>query len=86
MNLLFGSTIEQIATVLGGIDALINNAGEIVVGPLDAMGREDFKDALDIHFWAPFNVTFASYPICLRAVSPELSISPLSEAKWPFHI
>ena len=37
-----GSTIEQIATVLGGIDALINNAGEIVVGPLDAMGRERF--------------------------------------------
>jgi NAD(P)-dependent dehydrogenase (short-subunit alcohol dehydrogenase family) len=54
------STIEQIATVLGGIDALINNAGEIVVGPLEAMEREDFKDALDIHFWAPFNVTFAS--------------------------
>ena len=56
------STIAQIATVLGGIDLLINNAGEIVVGPLDAMEREDFKDALDIHFWAPFNVTFASLP------------------------
>jgi NAD(P)-dependent dehydrogenase (short-subunit alcohol dehydrogenase family) len=54
------STVEQIATVLGGIDALINNAGEIVVGPLDAMERKDFKDALDIHFWGPFNVTFAS--------------------------
>jgi NAD(P)-dependent dehydrogenase (short-subunit alcohol dehydrogenase family) len=54
------STVEQIAAVLGGIDVLINNAGEIVVGPLDAMNREDFKDALDIHFWAPFNVTFAS--------------------------
>jgi NAD(P)-dependent dehydrogenase (short-subunit alcohol dehydrogenase family) len=56
------STIEQIAAVLGGIDAVINNAGEIVVGPLDAMEREDFKDAMDIHFWAPFNVTFASLP------------------------
>jgi NAD(P)-dependent dehydrogenase (short-subunit alcohol dehydrogenase family) len=56
------STIAEIATVLGGIDLLINNAGEIVVGPLDAMEREDFKDALDIHFWAPFNVTFDSLP------------------------
>ena len=56
------STIEEIANVLGGIDLLINNAGEIVVGPLDAMEREDFKNALDIHFWAPFNVTFASLP------------------------
>jgi NAD(P)-dependent dehydrogenase (short-subunit alcohol dehydrogenase family) len=54
------STIEQIATVLGGIDVLINNAGEIVVGPLGAMEPKDFKDALDLHFWAPFNLMFAS--------------------------
>jgi NAD(P)-dependent dehydrogenase (short-subunit alcohol dehydrogenase family) len=56
------STVEEIATVLGGIDVLINNAGEIVVGPLDVMERKDFQDALDIHFWAPFNVTLASLP------------------------
>jgi NAD(P)-dependent dehydrogenase (short-subunit alcohol dehydrogenase family) len=56
------STIDQIATDLGGIDAVINNAGEIVVGPLDAMEREDFKEALDVHFWAPFNLSFAALP------------------------
>jgi NAD(P)-dependent dehydrogenase (short-subunit alcohol dehydrogenase family) len=56
------STIGEVATVLGGIDALIKNAGEIVVGPLDTMERKDFQDALDIHFWAPFNVIFASLP------------------------
>jgi NAD(P)-dependent dehydrogenase (short-subunit alcohol dehydrogenase family) len=56
------STIEEVVTLLGGIDVLINNAREIVVGPLDAMDRKDFQDALDIHFWAPFNVTFASLP------------------------
>ena len=56
------STVEEIASVLGGIDVLINNAGEIVVGPLDVMDRKDFQDALDIHFWAPFNVTLASLP------------------------
>src|SRR6202035_5876109 len=61
------STIAQIATVLGGIDLLINNAGEIVVGPLDAMERKDFQDALDIHFWAPFNVTFASLPYLYKS-------------------
>ena len=61
------STIEEIASVLGGIDVLINNAGEIVVGPLDAMERKDFQDALDIHFWAPFNVTFASLPHLYRS-------------------
>ena len=56
------STIEKIAADLGGIDVLINNAGEIVVGPLEAMNRKDFQDALDIHFWAPFNIIFASLP------------------------
>jgi NAD(P)-dependent dehydrogenase (short-subunit alcohol dehydrogenase family) len=61
------STIEDIATELGGIDVLINNAGEIVVGPLDAMERKDFQDALDIHFWAPFNVTFASLPYLYKS-------------------
>jgi short-subunit dehydrogenase len=68
------STIQQIAAVLGGIDVLINNAGEIVVGPLDAMEPKDFKDALDIHFWAPFNVVFAclaylSKSLCARIVN-----------------
>ena len=45
------STIEEVATVLGGVDLLINNAGEIVVGPLEAMKREDFQNAfVDILF------------------------------------
>jgi NAD(P)-dependent dehydrogenase (short-subunit alcohol dehydrogenase family) len=61
------STIEEVAAVLGGIDLLINNAGEIVVGPLESMKREDFQNALDIHFWAPFNVTFASLPFLLKS-------------------
>jgi NAD(P)-dependent dehydrogenase (short-subunit alcohol dehydrogenase family) len=61
------STIQEIATVLGGIDLLINNAGEIVVGPLETMERQDFQNALDIHFWAPFNVTFASLPFLSKS-------------------
>ncbi|MBV9299404.1 MAG: SDR family oxidoreductase [Verrucomicrobia bacterium] len=64
------STVEEIASALGGIDVLINNAGEIVVGPLDAMTPKDFQDALDIHFWAPFYMTFAALP--------HLSKSPLA--------
>jgi NAD(P)-dependent dehydrogenase (short-subunit alcohol dehydrogenase family) len=50
------STIEKIATALGGIDALINNAGEIVVGPLEAMNRKD-RDSrnLTAHFFQPGN-------------------------------
>ena len=56
------STIQNIANHFGRIDNLINNAGEIVGGPLATMTREDFRNALDIHFWAPLSVTFATLP------------------------
>jgi NAD(P)-dependent dehydrogenase (short-subunit alcohol dehydrogenase family) len=61
-ELVVQSTMQNIAKDFGGIDMLINNAGEIVAGPLDSMTREDFRNALDIHFWAPLSVTFAALP------------------------
>jgi NAD(P)-dependent dehydrogenase (short-subunit alcohol dehydrogenase family) len=70
------STIQEIATVLGGIDLLINNAGEIVVGPLETMERQDFQNALDIHFWAPFNVTFASLPFLSKSCFARMPCVP----------
>lgn len=56
------STIAAIAQRFGGIDLLINNAGEIVVGPFEAMSGQDFERALEIHFWAPLNAIFAALP------------------------
>lgn len=38
---------------LGRIDALINNAGIIQVGPLDHMKLSDYEDAMNTHFWGP---------------------------------
>ena len=35
------------------IDALINNAGSIQVGPLENMELEDYEAALRVHFWGP---------------------------------
>jgi NAD(P)-dependent dehydrogenase (short-subunit alcohol dehydrogenase family) len=80
------STIDDIATALGGIDVLINNAGEIVVGPLDAMDREDFREALDIHFWAPYNVTFSSLPYLSKSRFARIVNIAFSEVKWQFRI
>jgi NAD(P)-dependent dehydrogenase (short-subunit alcohol dehydrogenase family) len=56
------ATIAAIAQRFNGIDLLINNAGEIVVGPFEAMSGEDFERALKIHFWAPLNAIFAALP------------------------
>ncbi len=39
---------------LGPIDVLVNNLGTISVGPLDAFTEDDYRDAMETHFWAPF--------------------------------
>jgi NAD(P)-dependent dehydrogenase (short-subunit alcohol dehydrogenase family) len=41
---------------LGKIDILINNAGIIEVGPLDHMSRQDFDRAMQLHFWAAYEL------------------------------
>ncbi len=36
----------------GAVDALINNAGVIQVGPVDTMTLEDYDESMRTHFWA----------------------------------
>ena len=56
--------IENVNARLGPIDALVNNAGLITVGPAEAMEVEDFADAMDTNFWGPLHA--------IRAVLPEM--------------
>ena len=54
-----------VATVearFGDIDILINNAGIIQVGPLEAMTTEDFERAMAVNFWGTFHTTMAVLP------------------------
>ncbi|RKH37677.1 SDR family NAD(P)-dependent oxidoreductase [Corallococcus llansteffanensis] len=46
----------------GAVDVLINNAGIIVVGPLESMTLEDFEEAIDVHLWGPLYTTLAVVP------------------------
>lgn len=47
------AAIDRVREHYGRVDVLINNAGQIQVGPMEEMTLEDYENALRIHFWAP---------------------------------
>ena len=46
----------------GGIDLLVNNAGQIQVGPLSAVGEAEFRSAMELMYFAPLQLTLAALP------------------------
>lgn len=54
--------IEKVQQAFGPIDVLINNAGVIHAGPVTEMTVQDFKEAMDTHFWGPVYTTLAVLP------------------------
>lgn len=44
--------LEESTKVFGEIDVLINNAGAIIVGPLESLTRQDFEAQLELHLYA----------------------------------
>src|SRR5438128_2416903 len=63
------AAITDIRQKLGEIDVLVNNAGTITVGPMDSMTADEYRESLEIFFWAAFNA------------ASESSIFPPSAAK-----
>jgi NAD(P)-dependent dehydrogenase (short-subunit alcohol dehydrogenase family) len=54
--------VEQVVSRWGGVDVLINNAGVIEVGPLDAMTLEDFHQSMETHCWGALHTVLAVLP------------------------
>ena len=54
--------LAQVRERLGPVDILINCAGVIQVGPMEAMTPADYDDALQVHFWGPLHTTLAALP------------------------
>jgi NAD(P)-dependent dehydrogenase (short-subunit alcohol dehydrogenase family) len=55
-------TVESVSNQLGPIDILVNNAGTIAVGPMDTMTLEDYRESLEVHFWAALYTMLAVLP------------------------
>ena len=67
------SAIEMVLQERGRIDVLINNAGQIQVGPLAHMSRADFEDAMDLHYRGAVNTTFEVLPAMLARRSGRIA-------------
>ncbi len=54
--------VRRVEADFGSIDVLINNAGIIAVGPFENQTIDDYRAALETHFWAPLATTLAVLP------------------------
>lgn len=54
-----GRAVEK---ALGPVDVLVNNAGTILVGPLEHMTLEDFEEVMRVNFWGAVHATLAVLP------------------------
>lgn len=54
--------VEAVRQAVGPVDVLINNAGTIIVTPYEHATEDDFRDAMDVNFWAAFHLINAVLP------------------------
>ncbi|GAB3687394.1 SDR family oxidoreductase [Spirosoma flavus] len=58
--------IRSVQQEVGPVDVLINNAGVISVAPFEHVTEDDFREAMDTHFWGAFHLINAALPQMLE--------------------
>ena len=56
------SLLSSVEKALGPVDVLVNNAGTILVGPLEHMTLQDFEEVMRVNFWGAVHTTLAVLP------------------------
>ena len=66
--------VAQIEDEVGPVEVAVHVAGVIQVGPLSALTREHFEQAIDIMTWGPVNLALAVLPSMRRRRSGHIGI------------
>jgi short-subunit dehydrogenase len=71
----------------GGVELLVNNAGLIQVGPLDAVGEPEFRRAMELMYFAPLRLILACLPAMrARGGGTVVNIASLGGRTAPPHL
>lgn len=54
--------VRDVINQFGDIDIVINNAGVIMVGPMESFTYKEYESAMDIMYWGIVNTTLAVLP------------------------
>jgi NAD(P)-dependent dehydrogenase (short-subunit alcohol dehydrogenase family) len=58
--------VEETAAANGRLDYLFNNAGLAVVGQVQELGPEHWRQILDVNLWGVIHGVAAAYPVMIR--------------------
>lgn len=62
------ATVERVGKETGGkLDVLVNNSGQVSVGPALDVSIEDSKKIFDLNFWVPMAMLQACAPLFIKA-------------------
>lgn len=71
------AAVAATVAAYGRLDVLINNAGIILVAPLENVSEADFENAMATHFWAPLRFMQAALPELKRTRGRIVNISSI---------
>ena len=57
--------MDKVAGHYGRLDVIINNAGQIIVSPLENNSLQDFEQMMQVHFYGTLNCVKAALPKAL---------------------